>query len=222
MSSCPSVVGWDQQLEKTPERVVLRIPRSLGTTVILELGSRKLRFKVLPATLTLCVAFELLSLSRLQFPHCTMKGYIPRVLLLWDAHSPQQMQNDRQIESQGSLTRYHAAGGFTDFSGPCSSHSRWLSFLDMIQWHTPSKKAICNQLASEVQDRTLKHLQYARIHSLFFPYNKVKASSGGADPNSAALLSHFLFFLNETQKKRVKNSALFPLFKGQLWKQKSS
>ena len=40
-------------------RVVLRIPRSLGTTVILDLGIRNLRFKVLPVSLTLCVAFEL-------------------------------------------------------------------------------------------------------------------------------------------------------------------
>ena len=68
--------------KKKKERVVLRIPRSLGTTVILDLGIRNLRFKVLPVSLTLCVAFELLSLSRLQFPHCTMKGYTPRVLLL--------------------------------------------------------------------------------------------------------------------------------------------
>lgn len=68
--------------KKKKERVVLRKPRSLGTTVILDLGIRNLRFKVLPVSLTLCVAFELLSLSRLQFPHCTMKGYTPKVLLL--------------------------------------------------------------------------------------------------------------------------------------------
>ena len=190
------------------------MPRSVGTAIIPDLGIRSLGLKVLPVSLTLCVAFELLSLSRLQFPHCSKKGDTPRGLLLGDAHSPQQMQNDGQMESQGSLTRHHAAGGFTAFSGPFSSLSRWLSFLDVIQRHTPSKKAICNQLASEGQDRTLRHLQYARIHSLFFPYNKVKASLGGADPNLTALQSHLLFFfLNETQKKRkegkIQHSSLF-------------
>ena len=58
------------------------MPRSVGTAIIPDLGIRSLRLKVLPVSLTLCVAFEFLSPSRLQFPHCTMKGYTPKVLLL--------------------------------------------------------------------------------------------------------------------------------------------
>ena len=73
----------------------MRKPRSLGTTVILDLGIRNLRFKVLPVSLTLCVAFELLSLSRLQWSY---NGMIhPPDRNIWDPESPPRREVPKRV-----------------------------------------------------------------------------------------------------------------------------
>lgn len=79
------------------------------------------------------------------------------------------MQNDGQMESQGSLTRHHAAGGFTAFSGPFSSLGRWLSFLDVIQRHTPSKRLLATNLHQK--DRTGLYDTYnTPVSTLYFSH----------------------------------------------------
>ena len=96
------------------------------------------------------------------------------------------------------------ARGFFDFLGSLLLPQQVAAILRCDAMIASFQKAVFSKPAPQVDDRTLRHLQYDNISSPFFHCQ--------VEPTQ----THTYFFLMELRRKRkklVKNTILLPLFK---------